>query len=187
VPIARNEKKQIIIIVCDFSGSMGDAPKQKWVNAILIDRLRHVAKGEAEIYFSFFVSNPDHLSFTHLKDAKDVKEFWKHFSNRPNGSLTDIGRIVSNIAKKVAGGCGFYNIPKVDLSKTRPEILIINDGEDRIGYDSFPYKVNAISIFKHNTELEKLCVNSGGKQIVIKGNGEIKGYSEEGAFEIYKP
>ena len=41
VPVERTEKKQKIIIILDFSGSMDDREKQDWVNALLIDRFRY--------------------------------------------------------------------------------------------------------------------------------------------------
>jgi len=184
VPISKTEKKQTIIIICDYSGSMHDPTKQVWVNSILMDRFRHVIRGNAEIYFSYFVSNPEHLKFTHLKCAADVKSFWKNFSNSPNGSLTDMGRIVTHISDEIKRG-SLCNL-KTDLSKVKPEILIINDGQDSVGYDAFPYKVNAISLMEFSDELKNLCVNSGGKQIMIDNCGNITGYTTEGMFNVAK-
>jgi uncharacterized protein with von Willebrand factor type A (vWA) domain len=48
------EKKQKIIILLDYSGSMNNTPKQIWVNAILIDRFRYVIQG-AEVFFILLV------------------------------------------------------------------------------------------------------------------------------------
>ena len=177
IPVQTSEKKQKIIILCDYSGSMNETEKQVWVNALLIDRCRYVIRGEAELYFSFFVNNPNHLEFTHLKNAKDVIEFWKTFSNYPSGSMTDIGRIVTYVSDEIKKG-RLKNL-NIDLSKERPEILIINDGQDRVGYDSFPYKVNAISLMEFSNELKNLCVATGGKQIEITEENRIFAYSKE--------
>jgi len=182
VPVQTSEKKQKIIVLCDYSGSMDEEEKQVWVNALLIDRFRYVIRGEAELYFSHFVSNPSGLKFTHIKNARDVIEFWKTFSNRPSGSMTDIGRIVTYISEEVKKG-KLHNL-KLDLSKERPEILIINDGQDEVGYKTLPYKVNAISLMEFSKELKNLCVATGGKQIEITEKNKIYSYSKEGGKEV---
>ncbi len=180
VPIDTAEKKQKIILVLDFSGSMNDRDKQLWVNAILIDRFRYVLKGEAEVYFSYFVDFPGALKFSHIKNAEDVKKFWTTFSNRPNGGCTDMGRIVKAISEEVSKGVKFFNLKDLDLSKEKPEILIVNDGQDSVGIDAFPYKVNAVSLLQNNTELKDLCVKSGGKQVNVISNILIETYDKEG-------
>lgn len=177
VPVQTSEKKQIIVILLDFSGSMNATEKQIWVNSILVDRFRYVMKGEAEVYFSYFVSNTDFIRFRHIKNEKDVEKFWKWFSNSPNGSYTNIGRSVAHVAEQIKSG-NFYGLG--DLSKELPEILIINDGEDEVGYDSFPYKVNAISLMMFSSELKGLCVNSGGKQVFINKDQSIEAHSSNG-------
>lgn len=182
VPVQTSEKKQKIIVLCDYSGSMNDNEKQIWVNALLVDRFRYVIRGEAELYFSHFVSNPNQLKFTHIKNARDVIEFWKTFSNYPSGSMTDIGRIVTYVSEEVKKG-KLHNL-KLDLSKERPEILIINDGQDEVGYKTLPYKVNAISLMEFSKELKNLCVATGGKQIEITERNKIYSYSKEGGKEV---
>lgn len=178
VPIKNSERKQKIVILLDYSGSMDYTAKQIWVNSILIDRFRYVMKGEAEVFFSYFVSNTDFLKFKHIKNEEDVEQFWKTFSNSPNGSYTNIGRNVTYVAEQIKSD-NFFNLG-VNLSKELPEILIINDGEDEVGYDSFPYKVNAISLMMFSKELKKLCVASGGKQVMINKNESIEAYSSNG-------
>lgn len=186
VPIESNVKKQKIIIILDFSGSMSDSKKQIWVNAILIDRLRYVIKGEAEVYFSYFVSSISDLRFTHLKNAKDVDAFWKTFSNYPSGGTTDIARIVRYIANEVKEGKQLHNLKHLNLSKEKPEILIINDGQDSVNSNAFPYKVNAISLMQYSDELKRLCVATGGKQVRVDNYEDVTCYSSEGEekFEL---
>ena len=165
VPVERKEQKQKIIILLDYSGSMDYHKKQIWVNAILIDRLKYVMKGEAEVFFSYFVHSTNKLNFIHIKNKEDVTNFWSTFSNEPNGGTTDIGGIVTYIDNEISGG-RLHNLD-IDLSQERPEILIINDGQDRVGYDTLPYKVNAISLEDFSKELKDLCVGTGGKQVYI--------------------
>jgi hypothetical protein len=182
VPVDRKEQKQKIIILLDFSGSMGTVDKQIWVNAILIDRLKYVMKEEAEVFFSYFVYNPKNLHFTHLKNREDVMNFWTWFSNDPDGGTTDIGAMVTSIAKDIdKHKLGNLDI---DLSVEKPEILVINDGQDRVGYDTLPYKVNALSLMDFSDELKTLCIKTGGKQVRVGYDNSVTSYAEEGVTII---
>ena len=177
VPVDRKEQIQKIIILLDYSGSMHEDEKQVWVNAILIDRFRYVMKGEAEVFFSYFVDDCDDLQFQHIKDRDDVIRFWQTFSNEPNGGGTDIGGIVEYVADQVHSR-KLHNLD-IDLSEEKPEILIINDGQDSVGSDAFPYKVNAISLMSFSDELKDLCIATEGKQIEITYDLETFAYSKD--------
>ena len=184
VPVDRKEQIQKIIILLDYSGSMHEDEKQIWVNAILIDRFRYVMKGEAEVFFSYFVHDAEDLEFQHIKDREDVIKFWQTFSNEPNGGGTAIGDIVEYVANEVTNGT-LHNLD-VNLSEEKPEILIINDGQDRVGTDEFPYKVNAISLMSFSEELKDLCLATEGKQIEITYDLETFAYSKDGGKQQLK-
>lgn len=183
IPVQSSEQKQIIIIMLDYSGSMDETEKQIKVNSILADRFRYVMKGEAEVYFSYFVANTDFLKFKHVKNEADVIKFWSNFSNSPNGGQTDIERNVQFVSDAILSG-NFFGLG--NLSKTLPEILIINDGRDEVGIKEFPYKVNAISLITFSDELKDLCVASGGKQVYIESNNRITSYSKDGIEVIFE-
>jgi uncharacterized protein with von Willebrand factor type A (vWA) domain len=179
VPVERKEQKQKIIIILDFSGSMNEHKKQIWVNALLIDRFRYVMKGEAEVFFSYFVYRTSDLNFHHIKNREDVINFWQWFSNVPNGGTTQVGLMVNYIADQIELK-KLHNLD-VDLSEEKPEILVINDGQDEINTDQFPYKVNAVCLFEDNTELKDLCIETGGKKVYIdEQSNNITLYSKEG-------
>lgn len=182
VPVDRKEQLQKIIIILDFSGSMDDTEKQIWVNAILIDRFKYVMKGEAEVFFSYFVHNPEQLHFQHIKDRDDVIKFWQTFSNHPNGGFTEVGKMVEHIANEIENK-RLCNLD-VDLSEERPEILVINDGLDDIGVEEFPYKVNALSLFCLSDELKNLCIKTGGRQIEIDSDSKIFSHTKDVCQEI---
>ena len=169
----------------DFSGSMSDEEKQIWVNAILIDRFRYVMKGEAEVFFSYFVHETEDLEFHHIKDREDVMNFWNMFSNEPDGGTTAIGDMVEYVAKEVIEHKKLHNL-SVDLSQERPEILIINDGQDSVRSEKFPYKVNAISLMQFSDELKKLCVDTDGKQVRVEYADVVTAYSKQGEQIISK-
>lgn len=182
VPVERKEQKQKIIIILDFSGSMRNEFKQDWVNAIMIDRLKYVLKGEAEVFFSYFVDDPDQLHFQHIHDRESVYRFWGSFSNMPNGGMTEVGDMVERISSEISKG-RLRNLD-IDLSEEKPEILVINDGQDSIHTDAFPYKVNAICLDQSNKQLRDLCVATGGKQVDVSYSNKIIAYSESGEEKI---
>jgi hypothetical protein len=185
VPVDRKEQKQKIIIMLDFSGSMDVDEKQIWVNAILIDRFRYVMKGEAEVFFSYFVHNKEDLKFQHIQNREDVIKFWQTFSNDPNGGTTAIGELVEYVAKQVTEEKKLHNLD-IDLSEEKPEILIINDGQDRVQSDKFPYKVNAISLIEFSDQLKDLCVATNGKQVKVEYGDIVTAYSKQGEQIISK-
>lgn len=176
VPVDRKEQIQKIIIILDFSGSMHEEQKQIWVNAILIDRFKYVMRGEAEVFFSYFVHDPEELNFQHIKNREDVIAFWQTFSNEPNGGGTEVADMVEHIAAEIADH-KLCNL-NVDLSEEKPEILILNDGQDSINTEAFPYKVNAVSLMQFNDELRDLCLATGGKQIKVTEDEKIYSYIE---------
>lgn len=164
VHVDKSEHKQKIIILLDYSGSMNETSKQEWVVAIMLDRLRYVIKGEAELFFSYFLHNPESMKFTHVYDRETAIDFWSTFSTRPSGGETRLGAMVDKIGKDIANG--FLHNLNIDLSKDRPEILAINDGNDTVKTTSFTYKTNAISLFLENSELRDLCIANKGKYVV---------------------
>lgn len=182
VPIDKKEEKQKIIILLDFSGSMSTTEKQDWVNAILIDRFRYVIKGEAEVFFSYFVDETSDLHFHHLTNKQEVIDFWMQFSNDPNGGETHIGEIVKYVANEI--NCKRLHNLNIDLSEEKPEILILNDGQDQVKTKKFPYKVNAVTLFEQNSELQDLCIKTKGKLIEVNNDHTVKAYSEAGSYDI---
>jgi len=184
VPVDRKEQIQKIIIILDYSGSMDYDQKQIWVNAILIDRFKYVMKGEAEVFFSYFVDSVDDLQFQHIKNKEDVIAFWQTFSNSPNGGMTEVGDMVEHISSEIQAG-RLCNLD-VNLSEERPEILVINDGQDDINTDEFPYKVNAVSLMSFSNQLKDLCLNTGGKQIEVTEEDQVFTYSTEAGKQELK-
>ena len=182
VPVTRKEQKQKIIIILDFSGSMNVSFKQDWVNAIMIERLKYVLKGEAEVFFSYFVMDTEQLHFQHIHDRDTVYKFWHTFSNDPDGGTTRVGSMVLHIAKEISQK-RLCNLD-IDLSEEKPEILVINDGDDSIDAKDFPYKVNAICLGENNRQLKELCVQSGGKKVFVDWSNKVTAYSEAGEEKI---
>lgn len=85
---------------------------------------------------------------------------------------TYIGKIIPKIKDNVESG-NFYGL-KIDLKDEKPEVLIINDGDDSIKTIEFPYKVNAIALLRNNDELKRLCLAAKGKYVYANSQGEVK-------------
>jgi len=151
---------------------MHDRLKQEWVCSLLIDRMKYVVKGDAEIYFTYFESSVHKM--IHIKNREDVLSFWKRTYNpRPAYGGTDVGQVVRDIKDKIESG-DFYGFG--DLREEKPEILIINDGADNPQTKSFPYKVNTIALLAFREELKKLCLATHGKYIYVNSKDELEEY-----------
>lgn len=167
VPVERTEHKQKIIILLDYSGSMNTPEKQKWVVAVLIDRLRYAMREEAEVFFSYFLHDVSYMHFHHIYNKQTALDFWAKFSTAPNGGDTRAGVMVEKIGKEIENK-KFFNLKDVDLSEEKPEILILSDGQDSVKTKEFTYKTNALSIIDGpNQELQSLCLDNGGKYVYI--------------------
>lgn len=183
-PVDRAEKKQKIIMLVDYSGSMNQDNKQQWVCAFILDRLKYVIKEECEIIFSYFLTlgNMDRtFKFHHIVDKPSAIKFWRQFSTQPNGGDTELGLIVDAIGQEIAENGEFerfFNIKGLDITKDRPEILAIADGQDSVKSKKFNYKTNAISLIdRSNEELKKLCLHNKGTYVYIDVKDNVTSYN----------
>lgn len=179
-PVDRTEHKQKIIILEDCSGSMDDRNKRAWTHALLLDRLKYVVKEECEIFFSYYSHNANELKFVHLFDRASAMNFWKTFSYECYAGGTDLSSMVERVKLHVDSK-NFFGLNQ-DLSEEKPEILVIADGNDSIR-NSFPYRVNAITLVDYfNEQWKKLCIETEGKYVFIDNNKIIQ-ESKEGRVE----
>jgi hypothetical protein len=128
VPMEKTDHKQKIIIGIDISGSQSENRKQEWIATILLDRLRYVMKGEAELIIFGYERQvfTDYMWF--VNDKESAIKFWKEYSYRANLGDTSIGNVLKQVYEEVQTP-GFFGID-VDYSdeEYRPEILILTDG-----------------------------------------------------------
>lgn len=176
MPIESKESKQKIIMLVDFSGSMSSRYKQDWVLTILADRLQYCMREECEIFFSFFLTTHEvkdnYFKFHHIYDEKTALKFFKEFNTNPSGGDTELGLVIDEIRKEIKENHKLFNL-NIDLSKEKPEILAINDGDDTIKVNNFTWKTNAITIGQVNNQLKDLCEKNNGKYICLTdSNGD---------------
>lgn len=155
--------------------------KIEWVLALLIDRLNECKKEEAELFVTKFEYSPNEnkFRFYHVYNEESFENFIKIFKYNPRGGETNIGRHIDYIADEINIHKKLNNL-NIDLSKEKVEILILNDGEDSIKTNSFKWKTNAISLYKNNEQLKKLCINNKGKYINVQGEDAKQIYEFEG-------
>ncbi len=113
------------------------------------------------------------MHFHHIYNRKTAIEFFQEFSTQPNGGNTYIGKMIDSIREDIEDRKILGNLD-IDLSQEKPEILIINDGQDTVKTDKFSYKTNAISLLDGaNEELKQLCIDNNGKYVFISHDGNI--------------
>lgn len=177
-PVETTESKQKIIMLVDFSGSMNQTNKQNWILAILADRLKYCIKEECEIFFSYFLTlenlRSGKFKWHHIYNEKTALAFWKDFNINPTGGDTEVGLIIDAIREEILENRKLFNL-KVDLSQDKPEILVINDGQDSVKTDRLSWKTNAITLYDgQNSELESLCKKTEGKYVYIDHRMDAK-------------
>lgn len=127
-PVTKTEHKQQIVLLVDHSGSMDSKEKQLWVIAVLIDRLKYVMKGQAEVYFGFFNHRHGQFPYYHLHDRESVMNFWKNgFTTKPRGGDTAVGEVATSIYRDIIDNKKMSNIDVDFKPEDIPEFLIIND------------------------------------------------------------
>ena len=144
---------------------MNENFKKEWVYAVVANRLQYAMVKECEVFISLFLTEGTmkHYKFTHIYDEQSALEFWKTFNFNPGGGDTKVGYVINAIEKEILDNKRLYNL-NIDLSHERPEILIVNDGNDTVK-TSVNWKTNAITISQENDQLKALCEDTGGSYI----------------------
>ncbi len=151
------EKKQLLYIIIDCSGSMGSGQRIFKAGGILINRLKAVIEGEAELYVRLFDTTlkEEHHSST----PTEAKELIKHFTEKNySGGSTDISGCAKLAQQRIE------EIIKAG-STYRPELVIITDGDDKINLtmkDFTGTKMHAFVVECTNKVLTDLAISTGG-------------------------
>lgn len=151
------EKKQLLYIIIDCSGSMGSGKRIFKAGGILMNRLKAVIADEAELYVRFFDSSlkEEH----HASTSQEAKELIKHFTEKNySGGGTDISGCARSAQKRieeiVAEGATY-----------RPELVVITDGDDSINLTTKDFagtKMHSFVVECSNKALSDLAVKTGG-------------------------
>lgn len=148
------EKKQILYMLLDDSGSMCCLVKQTYVRAVLLNRLESVVQGKSELVFANYVSS--RYNIKHVNDEKTSQEIYREISlRRPGGGGTYIGSVLQETIDEIHDKKDYHD----------PEIMIVCDGDDHVDASSLDYKgvrINVVILGTTNDGLKKVAEQSGG-------------------------
>ncbi len=151
------ERKQLLYIIIDCSGSMGSGQRIFKAGGVLMNRLKAVIEGEAELYVRLFDTSLKQEY--HAGTPAEAKELIKHFTEKNySGGSTDISGCARSAQKRieeiVSAGATY-----------RPELVVITDGDDTINLATKEFagtKMHAFVVETSNDALCKVAQATGG-------------------------
>ncbi len=161
VPMKAKTVKQIVIVLLDNSGSMGEQEKMQWVTHIFNTLFEQIEKGNTIMYFTpFTYCRQDLIKVETIEDIKKLKEDFRI----PHGGMTEVGMLLTELTKEIIKG-------KVDGFEVNPrtEVLVINDGLDVVEPIDSPVPIHSITLEDINNQLKEVCKTSGGQYFRAAG------------------
>lgn len=155
--VRREEKQQLLYMIVDCSGSMGNDQRIAKAGGVLMNRLKAVIAGEAQIYVRFFDSRlyEEHFASSPAEARNLIRRFEeKNFSGGSTNISGCAKEAQARIEEIVAEG-------KV----TRPELVVVSDGDDEVTLtteDLRGTKLHAFVVGGSNSALTDLAVKTGG-------------------------
>lgn len=159
--------KQSVVFLIDISGSMSYKEKTDWVRALLLDRYDQVMARTAELFIVPFEGDAYVNQTLFIGNARDVRKNLKWFPEF-NGGGTDIQKAVGQVSEQIISG----RVGKYVIRGERPQIVVINDGQDYVREDYKPKVVtHGFILGQHNPGMKAMCENSGGSyELLWRGN-----------------
>lgn len=156
------EKKQLLYIIIDCSGSMGSGQRIYKAGGILMNRLKAVIDGEAELYVRLF--DTDLKEEHHASTPDEARKLIRHFTEKNySGGSTNISKCAQAAQKRIE--------EVISKGSTyRPELVVITDGDDKVTLkvkDFAGTKMHAFTVEKGNKPLTDLAISSGGVGVFI--------------------
>lgn len=155
--VRREEKQQLLYMIVDCSGSMGNDQRIAKAGGVLMNRLKAVIAGEAQMYVRFFDSQLYEEHFA--SSPAEAKELIRRFEEKNfSGGSTNISGCVKEAQARIEE---IVSEGKV----TRPELVVVTDGEDDVTLtteDLRGTKLHAFVVEGSNSALTGLAVKTGG-------------------------
>lgn len=153
----RRERKQLLYLIIDCSGSMEEGLKVAKACGVLMNRLKAVMKGDAVLYWRLFDANlhAEHFVST-AAEAKSAMDELRRGNFSGGGTAIDscARAALARIEEIMAKG-----------ESHRPELVVVTDGCDTVrltARDVHPTRVHAVVVSGGNPDLIDLAVKSGG-------------------------
>ena len=156
--VRREAKQQLLYMIIDTSASM-HADKIHKAGGVLMNRLKAVVSGDAQVYARFFDTQLYDESFA--STPAEAKHLIAAFNaNNFSGGGTDIPGCARKAHQRIE------EILAANEILTRPELVIVTDGEDDLdaldSRDFSPTTVHAFVIDNDKDELIEFARSTGG-------------------------
>jgi von Willebrand factor type A domain len=157
--VTRIEKKQAVFILIDGSGSMRSGKRHWKATGVVMNRLKAVLSGDAEVWASVFDTNLGRVR--HAATPAEARELIAEFAKGNfTGGGTDIAAAVKAahafIEEKMKAGEALY----------RPEIVVLTDDDTSAGgvrpAEIPGTRVHGFAMETRNPALVKLAQSTGG-------------------------
>lgn len=154
--------KLAALIMIDRSSSMIPAWKQGYVRAIMLHYFDLLSKGEATVYLGTFEQKVDGIKM--VTNVTEAKEYYNKY-RAGVGSTTDVNAVIEEIQTGFQRGkIGKYSVPPEQL----PELIIVNDGQDRVEVKKYDFPTHVISLEVDNENLAQVAKLSDGSYNVFQ-------------------
>ena len=152
--------KQILIFLIDISGSMSCYDKISWIKALMHNRLTAVKAGDAELFVVPFEMKAFLDKVTAVRTAEEaIRLGGLGWYPEICGGDTDVEEAVRQVCNSIDRG----NIGGHALNGVKPEIVVINDGQDDVDPSFCPkYKTHGFILGRDNDGMKGMIKNCGG-------------------------
>jgi len=154
------DKKMLLYIICDCSGSMSNERFLK-AGGVVMNRLKAVLRGEADLWLAFFHNRLGEEFRASSENISEVKKLMSHIkaSNFDQGG-TNIARCTKEAILRIE------KKRKQDPKLIAPELLVITDGRDNTSSLTVGHlrgvRLNTVIVGGHNQHLINVSRQSGG-------------------------
>ncbi len=155
--VTRRERKQLLYVICDCSGSMGSGQRLFKAGGIVMNRLKAVIDGDAELWFRWFD--------TGLKQRHEART-----ADEARALIKQIGRGNSSGGGTAIANCVRAAVSDIQELATedhwRSELVVISDGDDDCSSlrlaDLQGVRLHAFLVENKNEALCRVAQASGG-------------------------
>lgn len=157
--VTHQDRKQVIFILVDGSGSMRSGHRHYKASGVVMNRIKAVISGDAEVYLAVFDNQMYDPS--HAATPEEAKALMKQFMGKNfSGGSTDIAAAI-----KAA-----YDFIQEEMKNRddiyRPEIVVLTDDDSSISKlkksDIPGTKVHGFAMETRNRSLVEFCKSTGG-------------------------
>lgn len=162
--VERLEKKQLLYVIVDCSGSMGSTERFYKAGGVLMNRLQAVMSGDAEVKFAFFDSKL--YSEKQATTSEEAQALMKEIQgNNFHGGSTAIANCAGEAIARI------HETLDQRENLNKPELVIVTDGEDdttSLTREKLRgIKCHAFIVGGENDHLLKVAQSTGGVGIAL--------------------